>query len=274
MNISIIGAGWVGLPLAQLLTSGGHQVKVSRSSNQGIESLLQHGMDAKKVQLDQGEVVEADVVNLIELGQADCVVITIPPGFRAGNGHYYPQHIKALCQHIAPTVKQVILTSSTAVYPEVDRDLSEYDAAAWNEKAQLILQAEDEVRACFPAQYLIVRFSGLFGCGRHPARFVKHMRSLSSRSYANMLHQKDAVHGLEFLINQQICKEAFNLSTPEKISKAEFYKLAIANYSAETPACLPSLVDSGAQKFVLSDKIKTLGYQFKFSQIKDALAHC
>ncbi|WP_016956281.1 hypothetical protein [Catenovulum agarivorans] len=279
MNISIIGAGWVGLPLTLLLTANGHLVQVSKSSEEGLADLLLHGIDAKKVRFEQGEVAESDSGNLIELGQADVVVITIPPGFRSGNGDYYPAHIKTICEHISPKVKQVILTSSTAVYPEIDKDMCESDASAWSAKAEKILAAEQVVRTLFPNQYLIARFSGLFGADRHPARFVKHMQSVSKRSYANMLHQDDAVHGLAYLISQQARAKVVNLSTPAKITKAEFYQAAL-NHAAvnnfepkqnTTVTSLPPITAEGSAKYVKVDKIKAMGYQFRYNNAIDAL---
>ncbi|WP_440905919.1 NAD(P)H-binding protein [Catenovulum sp. SX2] len=278
MNISIIGAGWVGLPLTMLLTANGHLVQVSKSSEDGLADLLLHGIDAKKVKLALGVVAKSDTANLAELGQADVVVITIPPGFRSGGGDYYPAHIKAICEHISPKVKQVILVSSTAVYPEIDKDMQESDASAWSTKAEKILAAEHVVRTLFPKQYVIARFGGLFGADRHPARFVKHMQSVSNRSYANMLHQDDAVHGLAYLISQQITAKVVNLSTPEKITKAEFYQAAVehaATHSFEfnnsDAIVLPPVTPEGHAKYIKVDKIKAMGYQFRYNNPIDAL---
>lgn len=279
MNISIIGAGWVGLPLTMLLTANGHLVQVSKSSESGLADLLLHGIDAKKVRLAHGVVAKSDSANLAELGRADVVVICIPPGFRSGSGDYYSAHVKAICQHISPKVKQVILTSTTAVYPEIDKDMKESDASAWNVKAEKILAAEHVVRTIFPKQYLIVRFSGLFGAERHPARFVKHMQSVSSRSFANMLHQDDAVHGLAFLISQKTTGEIVNISTPHKVSKAEFYQAALERFSTNNfehdansdSTGLPPITNEGKEKYINVDKIKAMGYRFRYNNAIDAL---
>ena len=272
MKISIIGAGWVGLPLTQLLISQGHQLQVSKSSQQGLSQLLQHGIDAKKIQLVRGAVADSDIANLTQFGQADVVVITIPPGFRSGDGDFYPANIRAICQGISADVKQVILTSSTAVYPEIDQDMDETDAQAWNDKAAKILQAEQIVQTSFAGKSLIVRFSGLFGCSRDPARFVKHMQTVSNRSYANMLHQTDAVQGVAFLINNGIVNEVVNLSSPSKISKAQFYQAALSKSSnTQEKLQLPQVSEQGHKKYIKVDKIKAIGYSFSYNNAIDAL---
>ena len=130
-----------------------------------------------------------------------------------------------------------------------------------------MLQAEQHVIDS-GLDYVIVRCSGLIGPKRHPSRFAARLAQVSQLAPANMLHQKDAIGALIFA-SEKLSNQVVNATTPQTVSKAEFYQAALA--AAELDSPLPPIVDI-ADKRILSDKLSQLGYQFHYSHTLEALA--
>ena len=111
--ISVIGCGWLGLPLAESLIASGYQVKGTTTSpakleilrNKGIEPYLVHFEDKKPLNL--GGIMNCDVV-----------IINIPPGRRSPDGAAnYRLMADLITQELTNSdVKKVILVSSTSVF--------------------------------------------------------------------------------------------------------------------------------------------------------------
>ncbi|MFA0521664.1 SDR family NAD(P)-dependent oxidoreductase, partial [Vibrio sp. 10N.222.55.E8] len=74
--------------------------------------------------------------------------------------------------------------------------------------------------------FTILRFSGLIGPNRHPSRFASKLKQVSSQAPANMLHLDDAIGSVNFAI-EQLHNEVVNVTTPNTVSKAEFYAAAL-----------------------------------------------
>lgn len=115
--------------------------------------------------------------------------------------------------------------------------------------------------------YVIVRCSGLIGSDRHPSRFAMRLKQVSRKAPANMVHQNDAVAATAFALNQ-IDNEVVNATTPNTVSKAEFYQAAITQ--SDLDIALPPVTET-ADKRILADKLVALGYQFQFNSTLDAL---
>ena len=125
------------------------------------------------------------------------------------------------------------MVSSTGVYPEVAKTMTEDDAslsiASHNKdftlKSKVMLQAEQHVIDS-GIKYAIVRCSGLVGPDRHPSRFVGKMKQVSSSAPANMLHLTDAIGVVSFM-STLTSNAIVNATTPNTVSKAEFYQAAL-----------------------------------------------
>jgi NAD dependent epimerase/dehydratase family enzyme len=82
-----------------------------------------------------------------------------------------------------------------------------------------------------------------------------------------MLHLDDAINAVDFAISQ-LHNEVVNVTTPNTVSKAEFYAAALKSANSSEP--LPPIVDT-PDKLISSKKILDLGYSFKFNSTLDAL---
>lgn len=274
-NILIIGAGWLGLPLAQQLSTLNYPVMATRRSAQSVSELPL--AEEQKVIIDLANCDAAEQVrHWVEARAIDVIVGCFPPGFRKGGGEEYAHQWQKLLDGIKGTqVEKVIMISSTTVYPNLSGEMREEDASLakanampsmFSDKAHIMLQAEQSVVDCGKA-YAILRLSGLFGPNRHPSRFVAHLKQVSQRAPANMLHLDDAVRAAIFSI-ENTSNEIFNVSTPNTVDKVTFYKAALK--SAKIVCDFPEVVQVEDKRIVV-DKLLNAGFNFTYQSTLDAL---
>ncbi|MGR5232418.1 NAD(P)H-binding protein [Vibrio rotiferianus] len=273
-NTLIVGAGWLGTPLAKTLAEQGHHVTVTRRSQTKLDEFTNSPIDTAQLDLNDS-YSEQRLIEIIKQHQVERIVGAFPPGFRKGNGEEYAQQWQRLVSAAKQSgVTKLLMVSSTTVYPNLAVDMKEEDAtlslaqdnAHFSENARIMLQAEQYLIDS-DINYAIVRCSGLIGSDRHPSRFALRLKQVSSKAPANMVHQSDAVAATAFALNQ-IDNEVVNATTPNTVSKAEFYQAAITKSNLDI--ALPPVTET-ADKRILADKLIALGYQFQFNSTLDAL---
>ncbi|WP_061008083.1 NAD(P)H-binding protein [Vibrio sp. CUB2] len=273
-NTLIVGAGWLGTPLAQTLIDQGHQVTVTRRSQTRLDEFPLTSVQPALLDLNEPHS-QQQLIELIEQHQIERMVGAFPPGFRKGNGQEYAQQWQRLVSAAKQSsVNKLLMVSSTTVYPNLAVDMKEEDATLalaqtsehFSDNARIMLQAEQYVIDS-GIDYAIVRCSGLIGSDRHPSRFAMRLKQVSRKAPANMVHQNDAVAATAFALNQ-IDNEVVNATTPNTVSKAEFYQAAITQ--SDLDIALPPVTET-ADKRILADKLVALGYQFQFNSTLDAL---
>ena len=280
-SIFIVGAGWVGAPLSEHLVKHDNQVVVTKTTQEGADAIGNERIPCEVFSFDaiQPERSIGQLYSLLLENNTEIVIGSFPPGFRKGAGVEYAdywQQLISACQKA--NVKKLIMVSSTTVYPTKPGVLYEQDASltlstsaneqasAFSDNARVMLKAEQLVMDS-GIDYTILRFSGLIGPSRHPSRFASKLKQVSSQAPANMLHLDDAIGAVDFAINQ-LHNEIVNVTTPNTVSKAEFYAAALKSANSSEP--LPPIVDT-PDKLISSKKILGLGYSFKFDSTLDAL---
>ncbi len=273
-NILIVGAGWLGTPLAQSLNNDGHDVVVTRRSQERLDELPSDLSKAELLDLSDKNA-NVKLTKLILRHGIDGIVGAFPPGFRKGGGQAYAQQWATLVniakQH---DIKKIVMVSSTTVYPNQPSDMTEESACLANaenhpdfsDNAQIMLKAEQSVIDS-GVNYAILRCSGLIGPERNPARFAMKLKQISRKAPANMLHQDDAIAAVAFALNY-LDNQVVNVTTPNTVSKAEFYQAAISK--SGTDISLPPVTDD-VDKRIVADKLISLGYKFRFNSTLDAL---
>ncbi|MGO1297823.1 MAG: NAD(P)H-binding protein [Vibrio sp.] len=271
-QIVIIGAGWLGKPLAQALLTDGHHVSATKTNTDGVNTLQDCGIPAFECDLSKPERLQDD----LKQRNCDIVIGCFPPGFRHGNADDYVHYWASVVMHARTAgVKKIIMVSSTSVYPTAAKTMVESDANYaqsmasdnFTDNAKRLLQAEQCVIDS-GLDYAIVRCSGLMGPDRHPSRFVAHLSTISDQAPANMIHQTDAIGALRFALSD-IHRDVVNATTPETVDKAQFYHAALKQAHLETP--FPPLSHTG-DKRVSAEKLVKLGYQFHYQSTLEALA--
>ncbi|USD40180.1 NAD(P)H-binding protein [Vibrio sp. SCSIO 43135] len=273
-TITVVGAGWLGLPLCENLALKGHTVYASRTTEEGKNELSSKGLHAFVSNLN--EPASNGLSSILLSQQSEIVVGSFPPGFRKGNSTGYIDSWRNLIAQVRKSnAKKLIMISSTTVYPNLAEDMSE-DAASlalaeqydhFSDNARTMLQAE-QLLIDSGLDYVILRCSGLIGPNRNPARFASKLKQISRSAPANMLHLQDAVDIATFAI-ENASNTILNATTPNCLSKSEFYPLAIEKAKLDD-IVLPPIVDI-PDKRILCNKLIALGYQFTFDNLPSAL---
>lgn len=266
MNISILGCGWLGLPLAEYLIAKGHSINGSTTTKAKLSKLEKAGITPYLLSLDP----ELQCSNSCDsFWNADILILNIPPGRGRDNIiDYHLTQIKEVIKQLKEsTIKQVIFVSSTSVYPSLSGVVEEKDAIkgkAGRESGNALLQAEALLQNEQAFDTTIVRFGGLYGYDRHPARYLAGRENLGkAKAPVNLIHRDDCIQIITTIIEDEIKGEVFN-GVSDGHPPREMYYTAAAKKLGLTP---PSFKEDPGKdyKVVSNRKLKNrLNYRFKY----------
>lgn len=264
MNISILGCGWLGWPLGQLLVEDGYYVKGSTTTNDKMQKLREQQITPYLMKV-YAEGIQGDLGSF--LSEAELLIINIPPGLRSDPEANFAGKIGRLIPYMEKSdVKKVIFVSSTTVYEDAE-DFPEYteeDGANGTSKAaKQLLSAEKMLAENEHFQTTILRFSGLFGPGRHPVNFLSGRKNIKNpEAPINLLHLEDCIGIIKTVIEKEAWGEIFNAAYPEHPSKEEYYTKTAKEKNLAIPEFEHSSVSKG--KIINADKVQeVLDFNFK-----------
>lgn len=158
-------------------------------------------------------------------------------------------------------IQKVLFISSTSVYQNLNREVSEDEQA--EDRESPLWQIEQQFQDSGRFQTTIIRFSGLVDSRRHPGRFFLNGRRIpQADAPVNLIHLQDCLGIIEAVIHQQAWGEVFNGCADTHPTKREFY--SYARNLLELP--LPQFDNESdiRYKIISNKKIKTkLKYQFQ-----------
>ncbi|MVM33329.1 SDR family NAD(P)-dependent oxidoreductase [Spirosoma sp. HMF4905] len=231
-SISIIGLGWLGLPLAKKIQIEGFRVKGSTTSTEKTISLQQDGIDAYRLQL-----IPEPIGNLTALLQVDTLIINIPPKAGKQGDDFHPEQISHLAEAIRQSsIRHIIYVSSTSIYPELNRVVVEDDVVEPHQSAAPgLVKAEQLILNLAPDRLVtILRCGGLLGYDRMPGKYVAGRTVNTGSVPVNYLHRDDAVGILIHLIQRQISGK-FNAVSPQHPIREAIYRKNCADFGYELP---------------------------------------
>ncbi|WP_034919820.1 epimerase [Gillisia sp. CAL575] len=264
MNISTLGCGWLGLPLAKKLIEAGHIVKGTTTSRDKINLLSAEGIIPYKIQLFE-EGVQGDMTSFLK--DSEVLIIDIPPGLRKDPEVNFIGKIGRLNSYIEKSrIEKVLFVSATSVY-EDRTDLPEYtedDSANGNaENAKQLIGAEKLLKDSDNYATSIIRFGGLIGPGRHPVNYLSGKLDLKDPDGpVNLIHLEDCIGIIETILNKEAWGETFHGVYPEHPTRKDYYSRAATEKGLASMSFNEDSVSKG--KNIKSVKIDNLlGYQFK-----------
>ena len=258
-NISILGCGWYGLALAKHLISLTYKVKGSTTSAQKAEILNSKGI--------QGSIIDLGSPTSIEntsFFSADLLIITTPAKDSTSGITYLDQIDNLIKTIIKNKVKLVILISSTSVYGEPNREVTENDPPTPNTgTGKLLATAERKFLDCPAFRTTILRFGGLYGPGRDPGRFLAGKKMIpDGLAPVNLIHLQDCIGITISIIEREAFGHIINACSPTHPSRKDFYTTAALRSQLEPPVFIEECKN---WKIVSSVKItELLDYQFNF----------
>lgn len=256
-TVSILGCGWLGMPLGEKFVQSGFNVKGSTTRKDKLEGISRRGITPFLIDLNSPNIDSA-------FFDSDILILTIPPGNANSPNEYFAQLEKVVQSANKAGVLHILFISSTSVYPSLNREVSEDDASntALTRSGISLKTAEQIFRS---DQNTIVRFSGLIGPNRHPGRWFAGKRNLKGGDIPiNMIHVDDCIGIIETIIEKETWGDVLNASSPEHPAKREYYRKMAAQLELDAPHF--SADDNSPWKVVSSEKlVAKTGYEFKKS---------
>ncbi|PHR56000.1 MAG: hypothetical protein COA44_09025 [Arcobacter sp.] len=215
MNIGIIGCGWLGKPLSKYLSKD-HQVSCFHRS-------------------DTHDIFWKNELFIICISTKD----------------NYLQSLQNFLLKI-PSKAKIILMSSTSVYKEFDKEVTEETFI--HEKT--IQKEAEELMQKAPNKLLILRLGGLMGEDRIAGKWKS--VSTFADSPVNYIHQEDILPIVSTFIQKDIHSGIFNLVSPLHPLRSQVHKKNAQDFGFEL-----GNFKGMSQRVVSSNKlIKTLDYNF------------
>lgn len=250
-KISILGSGWLGLPLAKYLLNNGQKISVSTRSKVKAEQLHASHIEAHVIDIE----LLSD--NIYDFLQADLLIINITSkSLRA-----YQDLLSAIEKS---TIKKVLFISSTSVYSNQQGLCKESVPLKEETNLRRIerLFSESSHFSC-----TILRFAGLIGPKRHPGRFFIAGKSIKdANAKVNLIHKDDCIGLIEAILVKQAWGEIFNGCADNHPRKGDYYTAMAKSLGYPEPIC--SVTENSVNKTVCNEKVKKqLNYEFIYPDI-------
>jgi len=242
-NVSILGCGWLGKPLATSLLEDGFSVKGSTTSDEKIAILEDLGIETYQINIEDFEEYDA----FLESG---ILVIAIT----SKNNDAFESLIS---QIETSTVQKVIFISSTSVYPQTNAVVTEENETI---KSPLF-KIEELFRNNTFFETTIIRFAGLFGYDRKPGNWFKDRKIPQPKGFVNMIHQEDCIEIIHEIIHKNCWNTTFNACSNHHPTRKEFYTNAKLSLGFDAPKFIDN--EKLSYKIISSKKLqKELNYTF------------
>lgn len=252
-TVSVLGCGWLGLPLAERLLADGYTVKGSTTTPEKMALLAGKGIIPYQLKLMPQP--DGDLTDFLH---TDILLIDIPPKARAQGDGFHSAQVQAVADAVQrSSVRWVIYISSTSVYPEHSRVVTEEDVTGPGESVDSgdspspLVVAEQTILQLSPIrQTTVLRCAGLMGYDRIPGKYVAGRTVDSGLLPVNYVHRDDAV-GLIIAVLANTLVGTFNVVAPMHPTREAVYRKSCAQFGyalplfVDSPTALPFKIVSG-----------------------------
>ena len=257
MKISILGCGWLGFPLGKHLVEKGHSVKGSTTSESKIDLLSEIGIEpfllkfSPQIEMSSSllsvspqttmsdfssllsvEIQTTTFLDIVNFLTSEVLVICIPPRASKYGDDFHVQQIESLLEYLpSSTIKSIIYTSSTSVYPDLNREMTESDEVVENHS---LIRVENLLKN-LSQNVTILRCGGLMGGERIPAKYFAGKTINTGKIPVNYVHQEDVIRIITMILEQGYWNETFNVVSPEHPIREEIYLKNCQEFGFEKP---------------------------------------
>ena len=263
-QISIIGCGWLGLPLAKNLINEEYIVKGSTTSSNKLEVLISHNIQPFLVSLEASGISG----NYSEfLKGSSILIINIPPGLRKNPNKNHVKEIKHLIKAAEQqSIEKVLYISSTSVFEDEAHFpiiTAEMPPNATSNSSKQLIDIEALLQTNPNFKTTILRFGGLIGDDRHPAKYLAGRAEVSNpKAPINLIHQSDCISIITSIVKKNHWGTVFNVAFPFHPNKADYY----ISYCNQKNLAAPKFNTSEESKGKVIDSsklVQLLNYSFK-----------
>lgn len=265
-KISILGCGWLGIPLAKTLVERGHQISGSTTSESKISMLRDSRIDPFVIALNENAITG----NLSDfLQNSEILIIDIPPKLRSENSDSFVGKINALIPFIEKsTVEKVLFISSTSVYADDDSVVTEAKTPnPDSESGRQLVQTEQLLLQNKNFKSTVLRFAGLIGADRHPIKYLAGKENVENpEAPINLIHQDDCIGIICEIIGHEIWNETFNAAAPFHPTRLEYYTQKATELGLPLPKFNAQKTSLG--KIIAFEKLQqVLNYEFRVPKL-------
>ncbi len=192
-SISILGCGFVGLPLSERSLSVFSVVKGlyrSLGTKENLESLGVLPFYGS-FSVSSPVTFEGD----LDFFNSDVLVVTLPYSRSFSDPTLYLEQCQCLVSFIQnSSIQKVIFTSSTSYYGDENEWATELDAYDRHSKRAAVLHEVEQLFLSLPVTSIVLRLGGLYGGDRHLRHRLLSGKSIEMPSrYMNVVHVEDVV---------------------------------------------------------------------------------
>lgn len=262
-QISILGCGWLGLPLAKTLIDVGFDIKGSTTSEEKIDLLKNAGIKPFKISLTEDRII-GDLPDF--LLDSEVLIIDIPPRLRSKNHESFVEKMRLLLPYIEKSnIIKVLFVSSTSVYGDVISEMIDENSTLkpQTESGKQLAEVEKLLLENQNFETTILRFGGLIGDDRHPVFHLAGKENVENpNAPINLIHQEDCISIIVSIITKNIWNEVFNAVAPFHPTRKEYYTVKANESGLQLPQFKSDDQISG--KIISSGKIQSvLDFKFK-----------
>lgn len=240
MNLGIIGYGWLAERFARKYGKY-YQIFPTTTTLEKYERLLKFGFSATKINFSNYDFEKQ--WHFLEI--LDIILITVPLSVRFDLPENAQRKIDNIIQFMGNFGGQVILISSTGIYPQNEGVYFEKDYPP-NE-----VFTEKHFVNNFP-KTTVLRCGGLMGDDRY---ISKYQITKDLNQTVNYVHYEDVASAIHLTIQKSIVGEAFNVVAPVHPTKQQVLYYERHHQLTEAGTTL--------KRIISSDKlVETLHYQF------------
>jgi nucleoside-diphosphate-sugar epimerase len=260
-QISILGCGWLGFPLAKALIIDGFTIKGSTTSANKVAFLKGDNIAAFLINLKENEAMGA-ITDFLD--NSEILVIDIPPKLRGNNTESFVAKIENIIPFIEKsTIKKVLFVSSTTVYADQNQIVTEATIASPDSEAgKQLLLVESLLQQNKHFETTVLRFGGLIGEDRHPIKMLSGKIDIENPDApVNLIHQQDCIGIIKKIIETQSWNEIFNAVHPLHPTRRDYYTQKAIEKNLTIPVFI--LNKQSQYKIISPNKIiKKLNYTF------------
>lgn len=263
MKISILGCGWLGLPLAKELLKNDHAVKGSTTTPWKLAKLSSEGIKSFLISVSS-EGISGDFSSFLD--DADVLIIDFPPGLKKNPDLNYSKAIKKLVVELErQKIQKVIFVSSISVFQD-DENFPEYSEESipnGNSKAAQQLISAEELLQNADVRTVIIRFGGLLGKERHPVKQLSGRKDVKNpKAPVNLIQLVDCIAIILKIIEKDHFRGIFHGVNPAHPKKEAYYTKKATEFNLFAPQFDQKSTSSG--KIIASTKLqKELNFSFE-----------
>ena len=268
-KISILGCGWLGLPLAKALLNKGFQVSGSTTTVERLSLLKNEGINPFLIDIPlfineenhDDHSFSDSMISFLE--GSETLVIDFPPKLRANSANIIENSFLKKIITLIPfiensTIKNVLFVSSTSVYGEGQLTVTDLTLPQpETESGKQLLESEQLLQSNSNFKTTTLRFGGLIGADRQPGKYLAGRENLENpNAPVNLIHQEDCIGIILKIIETNSWNETFNAVSSFHPSREQYYTQKAAELDLPLPKFDHSKPSVG--KLIENDKVVSL----------------